>query len=540
MVKAVPWDPAKKPGPPSRRRPASADCRSPSQPTPRNRCLPSSSSTGPIFAWVIALIILLPAAWRCASCRWPATRQVAPPALSITLNYPGASAQVVEESVVALIEQEMNGIERLLYMESASEQGIGTVTLTFEAGTNLDLASVEAQNRIKRAEARLPEEVRRLGITVNKAARNYLLFISLFSPDNSLPTSTSAAMPRPTCWKTSAARRASARPSCSAPSTRCASGSSPKTACLRPDAGRRGQSGARAEHPARRRRTRPVAGGRRPANQRRDRHPFAARDARGVRRNHRRANAGGATVRVKDIARVELGAQDYSIAARTDQQPSAAIAVRMAPGANALDTAKAVKERMAELAKYFPKGISWEIPYDTSRFVDISIREVLKTLAEAMALVFLVMYVFLGNLRATFIPAIVVPVALVGGLVGLYLFGYSVNVLTLFAMVLAIGIVVDDAIVVVENVERIMSEENLPPREATRKAMDQIVGAIIAITLVLSAVFVPMAFFGGSTGAIYRQFAVTLVLTMGFSALLALSLTPALCATAAQAQARQR
>ena len=203
----------------------------------------------------------------------------------------------------------------------------------------------------------------------------------------------------------------------------------------------------------------------------------------------------------------------------------------MAPGANALDTAKAVKNRMTELAKYFPKGVSWVIPYDTSRFVDISIREVLKTLAEAMALVFLVMYVFLGNLRATFIPAIVVPIALVGGLVGLYLFGYSVNVLTLFAMVLAIGIVVDDAIVVVENVERIMSEENLPPREATRKAMDQIVGAIIAITLVLSAVFVPMAFFGGSTGAIYRQFAVTLVLTMGFSALLALSLTPALCAT---------
>ncbi len=236
-------------------------------------------------------------------------------------------------------------------------------------------------------------------------------------------------------------------------------------------------------------------------------------------------------MRVKDIARVELGAQDYSIAARTDQQASAAIAVRMAPGANALDTAKAVRERMAELAKYFPKGISWVIPYDTSRFVDISIREVLKTLAEAMALVFLVMYVFLGNLRATFIPAIVVPVALVGGLVGLYLFGYSVNVLTLFAMVLAIGIVVDDAIVVVENVERIMSEENLSPRDATRKAMDQIVGAIIAITLVLSAVFVPMAFFGGSTGAIYRQFAVTLVLTMGFSALLALSLTPALCAT---------
>ncbi len=236
-------------------------------------------------------------------------------------------------------------------------------------------------------------------------------------------------------------------------------------------------------------------------------------------------------MRVKDIARVELGAQDYSIAARIDGQPTAAIAIRMSPGANALNTAKAVNDKMAELARYFPKGIDWAVPYDTSKFVEISIREVLITLAEAMLLVVLVMYLFLGNLRATFIPAIVVPVALVGATVGLYVFGYSINVLTLFAMVLAIGIVVDDAIVVVENVERIMSEEGLSPRDATRKAMDQIVGAIIAITLVLSAVFVPMAFFGGSTGAIYRQFAVTLVLTMGFSALMALTLTPALCAT---------
>ncbi|MEQ1557223.1 MAG: efflux RND transporter permease subunit, partial [Gallionella sp.] len=244
-----------------------------------------------------------------------------------------------------------------------------------------------------------------------------------------------------------------------------------------------------------------------------------------------RTNPDGSSLRVKDVARVELGAQDYSRSARIDGQPTAAIAIRLSPGANALSTVKDVKAKMTELEKFFPKGISWAVPYDTSKFIDISIKEVLKSLAEALLLVVLVMYLFLENWRATLIPAIVIPIALIGALVGLYLLGYSINVLTLFAMVLAIGIVVDDAIVVVENVERIMSTEGLSPRDATRKAMDQIVGAIIAITLVLMAVFIPMAFFPGSTGAIYRQFAVTLVLTMMFSALMALTLTPALCAT---------
>ena len=486
----------------------------------------------PIFAWVIALIILLGGGLALRQLPVASYPAVAPPALSITLNYPGASAYVVEESVVALIEQEMNGIERLLYMESASEQGIGSVTLTFEAGTNLDLASVEAQNRIKRAEARLPEEVRRLGISVNKAARNYLLFISLFSPDKSLSSvdlgSYAAANVLENIRRTPGVGEA------------ILFGTEYSMRLwLKPERLQAyNLTPADVAKAVRAQNTQIAAGelGQLPAAEGQQLNAVIVTRSRLATPEEFgdiiiKANAGGATVRVKDVARVELGAQDYSIAARTDQQPSAAIAVRMAPGANALDTAKAVKDRMGELAKYFPKGISWVIPYDTSRFVDISIREVLKTLAEAMLLVVLVMYVFLGNLRATFIPAIVVPVALVGGLIGLYLFGYSINVLTLFAMVLAIGIVVDDAIVVVENVERIMSEENLPPREATRKAMDQIVGAIIAITLVLSAVFVPMAFFGGSTGAIYRQFAVTLVLTMGFSALLALSLTPALCAT---------
>jgi len=486
----------------------------------------------PIFAWVIALVILLGGALALRQLPVASYPSVAPPALAISISYPGAAAQVVEETAVALIEQEMNGIERLLYMESASELGIGTITLTFEAGTNLDLASVEAQNRIKRVEARLPEDVRRLGITVNKAARNYLMFVSLYSPDKSLDYVGLGSYVAANVLEN--IRRVPGVGEAILFGTEYS-----MRLWLRQDRlNAFGLTAADVAKAVRGQNTQIAAGelGQLPAA------PGQQTNAVIVTRSRLatpeefgevivRATPGGATVRVKDIARVELGAQDYSIAARMDGQPAASVAVRMAPGANALDTAKAVKSKMAELSRYFPQGVDWVVPYDTSTFVDISIREVLKTLAEAMLLVVLVMYLFLENLRATFIPTIVVPVALVGATVGLYFFGYSINVLTLFAMVLAIGIVVDDAIVVVENVERIMSEENLPPREATRKAMDQIVGAIIAITLVLSAVFVPMAFFGGSTGAIYRQFAVTLVLTMGFSALMALTLTPALCAT---------
>ena len=486
----------------------------------------------PIFAWVIALIILLGGGLALRQLPVASYPAVAPPALAITVNYPGASAQVVEEAAVALVEQEMNGIDRLLYMDSASELGVGTVTLTFEAGTNLDLASVETQNRIKRVEARLPEEVRRLGITVAKSARNYLLFITIFSPDKSKDNvalgSYAAANVLDSIRRTPGVGEA------------ILFGTEYSMRLwLKPDRLHAfGLTPADVARAVRAQNVQLAAGelGQIPAA------PGQQTNAVIVTRSRLatpeefgevivRSNARGAAVRVKDIARVELGAQDYSIAARIDGQPTAAIAVRLSPGANALDTAKAVKDRMTELATYFPKGIDWMVPYDTSKFVEISIKEVLKALAEAMILVVLVMYLFLENVRATFIPAIVVPIALVGATVGLYLFGYSINVLTLFAMVLAIGIVVDDAIVVVENVERIMSTEGLSPRDATRKAMDQIVGAIIAITVVLSAVFLPMAFFGGSVGAIYRQFSVTLVLTMAFSALMALTLTPALCAT---------
>ena len=486
----------------------------------------------PIFAWVIALIILLNGALALRQLPVASYPAVAPPALSITVNYPGASAQVVEETAVALIEQEMNGIEHLLYVDSASELGIGTITLTFEAGTNLDYASVETQNRIKRTEARLPEDVRRLGVTVAKSARNYLMFMSLYSPDKSLDYVGLGSYVAANVLEN--VRRVPGVGEAILFGTEYS-----MRLWLKQDRlNAFGLTAADVTKAVRAQNVQLATGelGQLPAAEGQQLNAVIVTTSRLATVEEFgnvivRANANGSAVRVKDVARVELGAQDYSIAARMDGQPAASIAVRLSPGANALDTATAVKAKMTELARYFPKGVEWVVPYDTSKFVEASIKEVLITLAEAMLLVVLVMYLFLENIRATFIPTIVVPVALVGATVGLYMAGYSINVLTLFAMVLAIGIVVDDAIVVVENVERIMSEEGLPPREATRKAMDQIVGAIIAITLVLSAVFIPMAFFGGSTGAIYRQFAVTLVLTMGFSALMALTLTPALCAT---------
>ncbi|MDP2758941.1 MAG: efflux RND transporter permease subunit [Sideroxyarcus sp.] len=486
----------------------------------------------PIFAWVIALVILLAGvlAWRgLPVAQYPS---VAPPALSVTVTYPGASAQVIEETVVALLEQEMNGIENLLYMESAAELGRGSITLTFETGTNLDLASVETQNRVKRAEIRLPEEVRRMGIRVAKSARNYVMIVALISPDKSLDNVALGSY-------VSANVLDSIQRVPGVGEALLFGTEYSMRLWLKPDKLQGyGISPADVSKAVRAQNSELAVGelGQLPSA------PGQQLNAVIVTRSRLstvqefgnivvRTNPDGSALRVKDLARVELGAQDYSTAARIDGQPAAAIAIRLTPDANALETVAAVKTRMGELAKFFPKGIDWVVPYDTSQFIDISIREVLKSLAEALVLVVLVMYLFLGNLRATLIPAIVIPIALVGALVGLYLLGYSINVLTLFAMVLAIGIVVDDAIVVVENVERIMSTENLPPREATRKAMDQIIGAIIAITLVLMAVFIPMALFPGSTGAIYRQFAVTLVLTMGFSALMALTLTPALCAT---------
>jgi multidrug efflux pump len=486
----------------------------------------------PIFAWVIALIILLSGALALNNLPIAQYPSVAPPALRVSISYPGAAAQIVEETAVALLEQEMNGIENLLYLESAAEQNRGSITLTFKSGTDLDYASVETQNRIKRAEARLPEEVQRMGITVAKSARNYVMIVALISPDNSLDNVALGSYAASSVldsvkrvpgigeailFGTEYSMRLWIQPEklqgyglSPADISRAVRAQNVQIAT--------GELGQLPSAPGQELNAIIVTSGRlsTPAE-------FSNIIV--------RTNPDGSTLRVKDVARVELGAQDYSVRARINGQAAAGIALRLTPDANALDTVRAVKDRMSELAQFFPQGIDWVVPYDTSQFIEISIKEVLKSLAEALLLVVLVMYLFLENWRATLIPAIVIPIALVGALAGLYLFGYSINVLTLFAMVLAIGIVVDDAIVVVENVERIMTTEGLSARDATRKAMDQIVGAIIAITLVLSAVFIPMAFFPGATGAIYQQFAVTLVLTMLFSALMALTLTPALCAS---------
>ena len=486
----------------------------------------------PVFAWVIALVIMLAGVLALRGLPLSQYPAVAPPSIAFNVTYPGAAAKVVEDTVTSLIEQEMNGIENLLYMESASEQGVGTVTLTFRPGTNIDIASVEAQNRFKRVEARLPDDVRRLGVPVTKPSRNYVMFVSLYSPDKSKSSVDLGSFAASTVldpirrvkgvgeailFGTEYSMRLWLKPEklhayalSPADVTRAVRSQNVELAT-----GEIGQA--------------PAAKGQQMNAVIVTRSRLQTPEEFG--NILVRTLPNGSAIRVKDVARVELGSQDYNIYARLNGQPNAAIAIRVAPDGNALDVVKAVRARMAELAQYFPEGISWDVPYDTSRFVDISINEVLKTLIEAVILVFLVMYLFLENFRATLIPTIVVPVALTGALAGLYLLGYSINVLTLFAMVLAIGVVVDDAIVVVEATERIMTTEGLPPREATRKAMDQIFNAIIGMTLVLTAVFAPMIFFGGSVGVIYRQFAVTLILTMLFSALMALTLTPALCAT---------
>ncbi|MFA7318819.1 MAG: efflux RND transporter permease subunit [Sulfuricella sp.] len=486
----------------------------------------------PVFAWVIALAIMLAGGLAIRGLPLSQYPAVAPPSIAFNIVYPGASAKVVEDTVTTLIEQEMNGIEHLLHMESASELGTGTVTLTFEPGTNIDIASVEAQNRYKRIEARLPDDVRRVGVSVTKPSRNYVMFVALHSPDNSLkavdlgsfaaasvldPLRRVKGVGEALLFGTEYSMRLWLQPEkhqaynlSPADVTRAVRAQNVELAT-----GELGQA--------------PAAAGQQLNAVIVTRSRLSTPEEFG--NILIRTQPDGSALRVKDVARVELGSQDYNIFARLNGQPTAAIAIRVAPNGNALDVVKAVRAKMTEMAPYFPKGVTWDVPYDTSRFVDISIKEVLLTLAEAVVLVFLVMFLFLENFRATLIPTIVVPVALTGALAGLYVFGYSINVLTLFSMVLAIGIVVDDAIVVVEAVERIMRSEGLAPREAARKAMDQIFNAIIGITLVLSAVFAPMIFFGGSVGVIYRQFAVTLILTMLFSALMALTLTPALCAT---------
>jgi multidrug efflux pump len=487
----------------------------------------------PVFAWVIALGVLLSGVIALLSLPIEQYPSIAPPSLTIGVTYPGADASVLETNVTQVIEQELNGIEGFLYMTSSSQSnGTASITVTFDAGTDIDRAQMDVQNRLRSVEQRLPEEVRRQGIQVNKAASAFLMIIAL--------TSKSGATASLELGNFASTRVVDElRRVRGVGDIRAFSSEYAMRIWLDPDklASYR-MSAADALGAVQEQNSQSPGGslGDRPLARgtelnativTQNRFTTAAQFASII----LRANPDGSAVRLGDVARVELGAANYLSDLEINGKPAAGMAVQLTPGANALATARGVKARMAELERSFPQDISWTIPFDSTPFISISIEEVAKTLAEAMALVFCVMFLFLQNLRATLIPTIVVPIALAGACLGLWLFDFSINVLTLFGMVLAIGILVDDAIVVIENVERIMAQEHLSPYEATVKAMSQITSAIIGITLVLVAVFVPMAFFPGSTGGIYRQFSVTLAISIAFSAMLALTLTPALCAT---------
>jgi multidrug efflux pump len=487
----------------------------------------------PIFAWVIALFILVlggVAITKLPIAQYP---PVAPPSIVISATYPGASAQTLEDSVLSVIEQEMNGSPGLIYMESVAQaNGGGQITLSFESGTNADLAQVDVQNRLGRASPRLPAAVTQQGVRVDKARSNFLLFTILSSDNPAFDPialgdyASRTVLPElqrlPGVGQAQLFGTERAMRIWIDPAKLLSFGLSPTevNAAIRAQ-NAQVSSGTIGDLPNIK--GQGIAATVVVSGQLTSIEQFGNIVL--------RASTDGATVRLKDVARIELGAQTYATSARLNGNPSTGIGVQLSPTGNALATAKAVRARMEELSKFFPQGVKWSIPYDSSRFVSISISQVVETLIEAMVLVFLVMFLFLQNFRYTIIPTIVVPVSLLGTFAMLLALGFSINVLTMFGMVLVIGIVVDDAIVVVENVERIMSEEGLSPLAATRKAMGQISGAIVGVTVVLVSVFVPLAFFGGAVGNIYRQFSAVMVTSILFSAFMALSLTPALCAT---------
>lgn len=487
----------------------------------------------PIFAWVIALVIML--AGGLAAIRLPIAQypEIAPPEVTITTKYPGASAKTIEDSVTQVIEQNMTGLDHFIYMKSeSSSAGTVTITLTFESGTNPDIAQVQVQNKLQQALSLLPQEVQREGVQVTKSNSTFLMVVGLISTDNSQdrhdlsdfmvstlrdPLSRTPGVGSIQIFGAQYSMRIwldphklnsyqltplDVRTAIQAQNNQVAVGDlggTPSVAGQQVSASMMAQTKMSSTE------------------------EFA--------QILLKVQNDGSQIRLKDVARVEIGGESYDSIASYNGQPTGAMAITLATGANALDTAKAVRNKLSELHPYFPAGVQVVYPYDTTPFVEISIKEVAHTLIEAIVLVFLVMYLFLQNFRATLIPTIAVPVVLLGTFGVMAAFGFSINTLTMFGLVLAIGLLVDDAIVVVENVERIMTEEGLSPLEATRKSMDQITGALIGIALVLSAVFVPMAFFGGATGAIYRQFSLTIVSAMALSVLVALILTPALCAT---------
>ncbi|MEW4466650.1 multidrug efflux RND transporter permease subunit [Parasphingorhabdus sp. JC815] len=487
----------------------------------------------PIFAWVIALGIILSGILALRSLPIEQYPDIAPPSLTISVNYPGADAATLEQNVIQLIEQQLNGVEGFLYMSSTSQSnGTGSITITFDAGTDIDIAQTDVQNRLSTVEARLPADVRQQGIQVRQASSGFLQIVALTSKTGKLnatdlgniaATQIADELRRVegvgdiTLFGSEYAMRIWLDPE------RLASFRLSPAAVLAAIREQNSQSAGGSLGAL------PILEDTQINATIITQNKFSTAEE--FEQIILRADTGGGTVRLSDVARVELGAQNYSTSTTLNGQPMAGMAVQLATGANALATAQGVDERMQQLGSGLPEDVEWVVPYDTTPFVKLSVKQVAQTLIEAIVLVFLVMFLFLQSWRATLIPTLVVPIALAGACLGLWLFGFSINVLSLFAMVLAIGILVDDAIIVVENVERLMREEGLSPVEASRKAMDQISGAIVGITLVLVAVFLPMAFFPGSTGGIYRQFSVTLAISILFSALMALTLTPALCAT---------
>ncbi|MFV3352796.1 efflux RND transporter permease subunit [Aeromonas veronii] len=487
----------------------------------------------PIFAWVIALVIMLVGSLAIIKLPVAQYPSIAPPAVGISASYPGASAKTVEDSVTQIIEQNMTGLDHLLYMSSQSDSaGRVSVTLTFQPGTDPDIAQVQVQNKLQQAMSLLPQEVQQQGIRVQKTSSSFLMVAAFISSDGSMNNDDLAD------YVVSNIKEPLSRLDGVGDITLFGSQYSMRV-WLDPNKLNRVQMTPGDVQTAIKAQNAQVAFGKLGGTPSVEDQQFTATIMGQTRLSTveqfndilLRVNQDGSKVRLKDVARVELAGESYDADALYNGQSTAAVAIKLATGANALDTAEKVRAKLNELSDYFPANMEIVYPYDTTPFVKISIEEVVQTLIEAIFLVFCVMYLFLQNFRATLIPTIAVPVVLLGTFGVMAAFGFSINTLTMFGMVLAIGLLVDDAIVVVENVERLMSEEDLSPLEATRKSMTQITGALVGIALVLSAVFVPMAFFGGSTGAIYRQFSLTIVSAMVLSVLVALILTPALCAT---------
>src|SRR6266702_2739089 len=487
----------------------------------------------PIFAWVIAIILMLAGVASIFNLPVAQYPTIAPPSVQISATYPGASAKTVENTVTQVIEQQMSGLDHLLYLASTSDDsGTATITLTFAAGTNPDIAQVQVQNKLQRATPLLPTAVQQQGTKVTKSSSSFLMVMAFVSTDGSMdrydlanyvashiedPLSRVDGVGTVTLFGTQFAMRiwldadklnkysltpVDVETALTNQNVQIAGGSLGGT---------------------------PSVPGQ--ALQATITQATLLQTSGQFENVLLKVNQDGSHVRIKDVAHVELGGENYNFDTKYNGQPTAGFGIQLATGANALATAKAVRAKVAELSKYFPHGLVVQYPYDTTPFVRLSIEEVVKTLLEGIVLVFLVMYLFLQNLRATLIPTIAVPVVLLGTFAIMSAAGFSINTLSMFGLVLAIGLLVDDAIVVVENVERVMSEEGLSPREATRKAMGQITGALVGVAVVLSAVFVPVAFSGGSVGAIYRQFSLTIVAAIVLSVMVALVLTPALCAT---------